>query len=134
LINPSETNTATVYGQLIHSDGSYGGWGQITTLAPRAAANFSSTQIDALLTGTPATNGTGYVAGAVAPVAQGLGERLRVTAEGVSALKVQNYLLNGSNGNFIEASSSQGVDFDSSTDRAYDSQLNDQDAQRGLAK
>ncbi|MBC3812483.1 hypothetical protein [Undibacterium aquatile] len=134
LINPSETNTATIYGQLIHSDGSYGGWGQITTLAPRAAANFSSTQIDALLTGTPVTNGTGYVAGAVAPVAQGLGERLRVTAEGVSALKVQNYLLNGSNGNFIEASSSQGVDFDSSTDRAYDSQLNDQDAQRGLAK
>lgn len=134
LINPSETNTATVYGQLIHSDGSYGGWGQITTLAPRAAANFSSTEIDAKLTGSPATNGTGYVAGNVAPVAQGLGERLRVTAEGVSALKVQNYLLNGSNGNFIEASSSQGVDFDSSTDRAYDSQLNDQDAQRGLAK
>jgi hypothetical protein len=65
------------------------------------------------------------------PYAQGLGERLRIPAEGVSALKVQNYLLNGSNGNFIEASSAQGVDFDSSTDRAYDSQLNDQDAQRG---
>jgi len=134
LINPSETNTATIYGQLIHSDGSYGGWGQITTLAPRAAANFSATDIDAKLTGTPATNGTGYVAGGVTPVTQNLGERLRVTAEGVSALKVQNYLLNTTNGNFFEASSSQGVDFDSSTDRAYDSQLNDQDAQRGLAK
>jgi len=134
LINPSETNTASIYGQLIHSNGQYGGWGKIVDLAPRAAINYAAADLDKFLTGTPATNGTGYVAGTNDATAQDLGERLRITAEGVSALKVQNYLYNAATKNFIEASSAQGVDFDSSTDRAYDSQLNDQDAQRGLAK
>jgi hypothetical protein len=134
VINPSETNTATVFGQLIHSDGSYGGWGPLGTLAPRAVVNMTSSQIDGLLTNAPVTNGLGYVAGSTPALASGTGDRLRITADGVSALKVQNYLYNPASKNFIEASSTQGVDFDTSTDRALDSQLNDQDAQRGMAK
>jgi len=136
LINPSETNVATVYGQLIHSNGTYGGWGQIATLQPREAKNMSAAVIDPLLTTAPVDNGTGYKAAPDLTITDngGLGERLRISAEGVSALKVQNYLLNGSNGNFIEASSAQGVDFDVNSDRALDAQLNDQDAQRNIAK
>jgi hypothetical protein len=136
LINPSEVNTATVYGQLIHSDGSYGGWGALGTLKPRAAKNMTSAEIDALLTGTPVTNGTGYVGGVVAPAASDTGDRLRITADGVGSLRVQNYLYNPDSKNFIEASSTQGVDFDGTTDRApaSEGQYQDQDAQRGLAK
>ncbi|MCU6434926.1 hypothetical protein LPB67_14205 [Undibacterium sp. Jales W-56] len=136
LINPSETRTATVYGQLIHSDGSYGGWGQIATLVPRQAMNMTSSQIDALLVNAPVSNGTGFVAGATAPTANAaIGERLRVTADGVGSLRVQNYLYNPDSKNFIEASSTQGVDFDATTGRApSDAQTVVQDAQRGLAK
>jgi hypothetical protein len=134
VINPSETNTATVFGQLIHSDGTYGGWGPLGTLLPRAVVNMTSSQIDGLMTNAPVTNGLGYVGGVTPSLASGTGDRLRITADGVSALKVQNYLYNPDSKNFIEASSTQGVDFDASTDRALDSQLNDQDAQRGMAK
>lgn len=138
IINPSETNTAKVYGQLIHADGTYGGWGVLqTTLAPRAAVNMTSAQIDALLTNAPVNNGAGYVAGAVAPAASGVGDRLRITADGVGSLRVQNYLYNPDSKNFIEASSTQGVDFDAPTlnNRAPDiSQTVVQDAQRGIAK
>ncbi|MET3119118.1 hypothetical protein AAKU64_003357 [Undibacterium sp. GrIS 1.8] len=133
LINPSEVNTATVYGQLIHADGSYGNWGALGTLAPRAVSNLTSTAINALLTTVP----TSVTPGAAGPVANtnGAGDRLRISADGVSALKVQNYLYNPDSKNFIEASSAQGVDFDSSTDRVpSDAQANDQDAQTGLVK
>lgn len=135
LINPSETATATVYGQLIHRDGTYGGWGKLTDLLPRAVLNMTSTEVDAKLTGTPVNNGTGYVGGPVAATASSTGDRLRVTADGVGSLRVQNYLYNPDSKNFIEASSSQGVDFDAITDRSPDiSQTVVQDAQRGLAK
>ena len=135
VINPSETTIAKVYGQLIHADGSYGGWGKLTDLAPRAVLNMTSTEVDAKLTGTPASNGTGYVAGAIAPAVQSTGDRLRITADNVGSLRVQNYLYNPDSKNFIEASSSQGVDFDAISDRSPDtSQTVVQDAQRGLAK
>lgn len=136
LINPSEVNTATVYGQLIHADGSYGGWGKIATLAPRASKNMASTEIDPLLTGTPVNNGAGYVGGAVAPAASGLGDRLRITADGVSSLRVQNYLYNHQSNLMTEASGSQAVDFEGTIDRApvNEGQYQSQDAQRGLAK
>lgn len=135
IINPSETRTAAVYGQLIHADGSYGGWGKLADLLPRAVTNMTSSSIDALLVNAPVSNGTGYVAGAVAPAVQATGDRLRITADGVGALRVQNYLYNPDSKNFIEASSTQGVDFDSPTGRApSDPQTIDQDAQRGLAK
>jgi hypothetical protein len=136
LINPSETNTATVYGQLIHADGSYGGWGTLTTLAPRAAKNMFNTDIDAKLTGAPACNGaTGCVTGTLAGTPGSLGERLRITTDGVSSLRVQNFLYNTVNNNFMEVSGSQGVDFDATGTRSPDrSQTISQDAQAGLAK
>ncbi|MDO8178829.1 MAG: hypothetical protein Q7T62_11335 [Undibacterium sp.] len=135
VINPSEINTATVYGQLIHADGSYGGWGTLGTLAPRAVFNMTSSDIDAKLSTASASNGAGYVSGAVAPAASSVGDRLRITADGVTSLRVQNYLYNPDSKNFIEASSTQGVDFDSLVDRApSDAQAVTQDAQRGLAK
>ncbi|MBC3877791.1 MULTISPECIES: hypothetical protein [unclassified Undibacterium] len=137
LINPSETNTATVYGQLIHADGSYGNWGPIATLKPRAVSNMTATAINALLTNTPTTI-SGTTLGTAQPTANanGAGDRLRVTAEGVSSLRVQNYLYNPDSKNFIEASSTQGVDFEGTLDRApvNEGQYQDQDAQTGLKK
>ena len=141
IINPSETNSGRIYGQLIHADGTYGNWGELTTAAaplkPRAAMNLTSDQINALLTSAPATNGAGYVAGVAAPVANanGAGDRLRITADGITSVRVQNYLYNPASQNFIEASGDQGVDFDSILNRSPDvSQTMHQDAQRGLAK
>ncbi|MFZ6672743.1 hypothetical protein [Undibacterium sp. Xuan67W] len=134
LINPSEVNTATVYGQLIHADGSYGNWGPIATLKPRAVSNMTATAINALLVNVPAT----ITPGTAQPTANanGAGDRLRVTAEGVSSLRVQNYLYNPDSKNFIEASSTQGVDFEGTIDRApaSEGQYQDQDAQTGLQK
>ncbi len=134
LINTSEVNTASVFGQLIHADGSYGNWGPIATLAPRAVSNMTATAINALLVNVPAT----ITPGAAQPTANtnGAGDRLRVTAEGVSSLRVQNYLYNPDSKNFIEASSTQGVDFEGTIDRApaNEGQYQDQDAQTGLQK
>ncbi|MFZ6749303.1 hypothetical protein [Undibacterium sp. Ren11W] len=135
LINPSETNTAVVYGQLIHADGKYGNWGQIATLAPRAVVNMNSAEINPLLNKVPTT----VTPGAGGPVDNGgskAGDRLRVTADGVGSLRVQNYLYNPASQNFIEASSSQAVDFDGTVDRApvNEGQYQSQDAQTGLKK
>lgn len=135
IINPSETNTAAVYAQLIHADGTYGNWGQIIpALAPRAVSNLTATAINALLTNVPTT----VTPGAAQPTANanGAGDRLRITADGVGSLRVQNYLYNPDSKNFIEASSTQGVDFDGTTDRApqNEGQYQDQDAQTGLKK
>ncbi len=140
LINPSEINTATVYGQLIHADGTYGNWGALGTLAPRAVSNLTATQINALLTTAPATPAANanYKVGAAQPTVNtaGAGDRLRISADGVGSLRVQNYLYNPDSKNFIEASSTQGVDFDGSIDRApvSEGQYQDQDAQTGLVK
>lgn len=138
-INPSEVSTAKVYGQLIHADGSYGNWGVIeAALKPRAALNLTATQVNALLTSAPAATVGTKISGVAGPVANvnGAGDRLRVTAEGVGSLRVQNYLYNPDSKNFIEASSSQGVDFDGTADRApaSEGQYQDQDAQFGLYK
>lgn len=135
IINPSETNTAAVYAQLIHADGTYGNWGQIIpALAPRAVSNLTATAINALLTNVPTT----VTPGAAQPTANanGAGDRLRITADGVSSLRVQNYLYNPDSKNFIEASSTQGVDFEGTPDRApqNEGQYQDQDAQTGLKK
>jgi hypothetical protein len=135
VINPSETNTAVVYGQLIHADGKYGNWGQIATLAPRAVANLRSDQINPMLDKVPTT----VTPGAPGPVDNGAskaGDRLRITADGVGSLRVQNYLYNPASQNFIEASSSQAVDFDGTVDRApvNEGQYQSQDAQTGLKK
>jgi len=130
IINPSETNTAFVYGQLIHEDGSYGGWGKLLDLAPRAVANLPAAAIDAKLSNAP----TATVNGDVASEGKETGDRLRITAEGVSSLRVQTYLFNTISNSFIEVSGSQGVDYDGNTDRApqYEGQYISQDAQAGL--
>ncbi len=95
IINPSDTQTITVNGQTIDSNGTLGATGTIVTLPPRAAKYFTSAQLAALLT-------TGTL-----PAADGNNARLRLTANGPS-LRVQNYVFNAANANFIEASSAQG--------------------------
>lgn len=97
VINPSDTQSITVQGQTIAADGTLGATGTIATLAPREARYFTSAQLGALLT-------TGTL-----PAASGDNARLRLTANGPS-LRVQNYVFNPANGNFIEASSAQGDD------------------------
>ena len=136
LINPSEVNTATVYAQLIHADGSYGNWGKIETLKPRAVSNLTATAINAMLTNVPTTAGAALGTAQPTANANGAGDRLRISAEGVGSLRVQNYLYNPDSKNFIEASSTQGVDFEGTTDRApaSEGQYQDQDAQTGLKK
>ncbi len=136
LINPSETNTATVYGQLIHADGTYGNWGPIATLAPRASANMTSDVINAKLVNVPVSVTPGAAGPVVNAAPNAGGDRLRVTADGVGSLRVQNYLYNPDSKNFIEASSTQAVDFDGTTDRApaNEGQYQSQDAQSGLKK
>lgn len=133
LINNSEVRTIDVWGQMIHADGSYGAWGKLTDLAPRAVLNLTSAQVDALLVNAPAT-----VVGINGPaVSQDLargGSRLRVTSNAGSTLRVQNYLYNPASQNFIEASSTQAVDFEGNTDRApvNEGQYQAQDAFLGI--
>lgn len=133
LINPSETRTVDVYGQLIHSNGQYGKWGKLATLAPRAVVNMGPAAVSAALSNAPAhataaNNATTDVA------TSGDAPRLRITSSNSDTLRVQNYLYNPASQNFIEASSSQGVDFTGSTDRAptAEGQYTEQDAQKGL--
>jgi hypothetical protein len=134
LINTSETGTARVYGQIIEQDGQFGPWGQIATLAPRAVVNMTSVQIDALLVNAPAA-AVNADNGSSAPQdydASGA-PRLRITAEGVDTLRVQNYMVNPVTQAIAEFSSSQGVDFNADPQRALgNAQLIDQDARTGL--
>jgi hypothetical protein len=145
LINNNETRAIDVWGQLIHPDGTYGPWGLLTAgqnaghatnankLAPRAVLNLTAAQVDPLLTSAPA-HATAANNGSAVPVAATTGSRLRVTSNAGSTLRVQNYLYNPDSKNFIEASSSQAVDFEGSVDRApvNEGQYQDQDAQKGI--
>lgn len=135
LINNSETRTIDVYGQYIYADGTYGRWGKLTDLAPRAVLNLSSAQVDALLTQAPA-HATGALNNPGTPARDTVrgAPRLRITSNTGSTLRVQNYLYNPANQNFIEASSTQGVDFEGTVDRAptMEGQYQDQDAFKGL--
>lgn len=132
IINPSETNTALVYGQLIHENGAYGGWGKLADLKPRAVINLPAAAIDAKLTNNPDAGAANN--GAVGSTGKETGDRLRITAEGVSSLRVQTYLYNTISNSFIEVSGSQGVDYDGNLDRApvNEGQYISQDAQAGL--
>ncbi|WP_297835338.1 hypothetical protein, partial [Thermomonas sp.] len=135
LINNNETRTIDVYGQMIHADGTYGAWGKLADLPPRAVLNLTSAQVDALLVTPPAS-----VLGAATngpAVSQDLargGSRLRITSNAGSTLRVQNYLYNPASQNFIEASSTQAVDFEGSVDRApaNEGQYQSQDAKLGI--
>lgn len=133
LINNSEVRTIDVWGQMIHADGTYGAWGKLTDLLPRAVLNLTSADVDALLVNAPAT-----IVGTNGPaVSQDLargGSRLRITSNAGSTLRVQNYLYNPASQNFIEASSTQAVDFEGNTDRApvNEGQYQSQDAFLGI--
>ena len=133
LINPSETRTVDVYGQFIHADGKYGKWGKLATLAPRAVLNMGPAAVSAALTNAPAHATTANNATADLGTS-GDAPRLRITSSNSDTLRVQNYLYNPASQNFIEASSSQGVDFTGTTDRAplNEGQYTEQDAQKGL--
>lgn len=134
LINNSDSYTADVYGQIIHQSGKFGGWGKLTTLAPRQILNMSADQIDALLTNAPDSameNGKG---GTTAPTSEEVGApRLRITSNSGASLRVQNYVLTPA-GDLFEASGSQGVDFEGATNRApgSDGQYISQDANSGI--
>lgn len=139
LINNNESRTIDVWGQLINPNGTYGPWGLlVSNLAPRAVLNLTSTQVDALLVNAPAHATTAYNGPATiaATPANGTGSRLRITSNAGSTLRVQNYLFNPVSQNFIEASGTQGVDFEGSTTRSPlvtdPGQSQQQDAQAGL--
>ena len=129
-INPSENKTADVWGQLIHQDGKLGGYGLLTTLAPRQILNMTAAQIDAKLTTAPTA-----AVGATAPAAAVAGApRLRITSNTGDTLRVQNYMYNSATGQILEASGDQAVDFAGSVNRApaSEGQYQSQDAQSGL--
>lgn len=133
LINNSEVRTIDVWGQMIHADGTYGAWGKLTDLAPLAVLNLTSAAVDALLVNAPAT-AVGLNGPAVSQDLARGGSRLRITSNAGSTLRVQNYLYNPASQNFIEASSTQAVDFEGNTDRApvNEGQYHSQDAFLGI--
>lgn len=92
LINTDESQTVDVTAQYLDENGKLVGSGKIATLAPLAAKYVSNTEVQTAIGTLPAS---------------GNNTRLRVSANG-SSLRVQNYLYNPATGNFIEASSSQG--------------------------
>lgn len=133
LINPDESRTVDVYGQLIQKDGKYGPYGKLATLAPREAKNMLATEIDAKLI-TAATHATAN-GDATVQASEGHGARLRITSPNAQTLRVQNYLYNKNDpSKFLEASGSQAVDFAGSADRAPtgEGQFQSQDAWVGL--
>ncbi|KAF0811225.1 hypothetical protein IGB42_04311 [Andreprevotia sp. IGB-42] len=134
LINNSEVRTIDVYGQYILATGLYGKWGKLATLKPRAVLNVTPDVVASKLTSAPAHATAANNDASGDPATTGDAPRLRITSENGDTLRVQNYLYNPASQNFIEASSSQGVDFTGTTSRAPGSegQYQDQDAQVGL--
>jgi hypothetical protein len=134
LINTSDVfNNVKVYAQTIHTDGKIGNSAQIATLKAREAIYMTNAQIETLLAAGQAPNGGAANNGAAVAANGGNNARIRITAEGGDTLRVQNYLYNPATKNFIEASSSQGVDFDGTGNRVSDTadRVN-QDAQSGI--
>lgn len=145
IINNSESQTADVYAQLIYADGTYGPWGQLPSLAPRAVSMLSNEQIEALLTNAPATanpfgTGTVYTSTAGAAVTgnkkAGVSDRLRIVSNTGTTLRVQSYMIVGNT--VIDTSNAQGVDFENNGSRvpenAVDAQPVSQDAINGLSR
>ncbi len=146
IINNSETRTADLYAQMIYADGTYGAWGQLPDLAPRAVMNISNKDLEALMTKAAATNNpfdanaVGYATtggnAVVAGSAAGVGDRVRIVSNTGSTLRVQSYMVVGNM--VLDTSSGQGVDFENAgtrvPDNAKDAQPVSQDAINGLAK
>lgn len=148
IINNSETATADLYAQMIYADGTYGAWGALPALPPRAVANYSNKQLEAYMTNKAAANnpfGTGAVgyatsgdAKVVSSAGAGVGDRVRIVSTTGSTLRVQSYIALGNM--VLDSSQAQGVDFEGlaspSNGRAptTDAQPNSQDAINGLAR
>ena len=138
--------TADIFAQLIYADGTYGPYGVLPALAPRAVANYSNAQLEALLNTTPAaTNPFGgntvYTQTAGAAVVNrgtaGIGDRVRFVSNNGTTLRVQSFMLLPT-GNLLDTTNAQGVDFENSGDRVplngRDAQPVSQDAINGLAR
>lgn len=135
IINNSDTKTADVWAQLIHQDGKLGNSGRIIdALAPRAIMNMTAAQIEAKLTDAPAAATAANNGAGTASASANGAPRLRITSNSGSTLRVQNYLFNSVTNQLLEASASQGVDFEGSVSRApaSEGQYQDQDANSGL--
>jgi hypothetical protein len=145
IINNSETRTADVYAQMIYANGTYGAWGQLPSLAPRAVMNISNKDLEALMTNAPATanpfgaNAVGYATSGGSAVigtgSAGVGDRVRIISNTGSTLRVQSYIALGNM--VMDTSGGQGVDFENTAaNRAPtdDAQPLSQDAINGLSK
>lgn len=147
IINNSETRTADLYAQMIYADGTYGAWGRLSDLAPRAVLNISNKDLEAAMTNAPATtnpfgaNAVGYAttggAAVVGTSAAGVGDRVRIISNTGSTLRVQSYMAVGNM--VLDTSNGQGVDFENlganrSPSSAVDAQPLSQDAVNGLSK
>ena len=154
LINNSEATTADITAQMIYADGTYGPYGVLPALAPRAVANYTNAQLEALLNTTPAaTNpfgaGTVYtqtagasVVGTGSPTAPGVGDRIRFVSNNGTTLRVQSYLALP-NGSVLDTTNAQGVDFENTSNNRTPNNVNgvgtdgqpiSQDAINGLAR
>jgi hypothetical protein len=134
IINTSEKGTARVRGQIIEPSGKFGPSGVLVEeLGPRAVINLSAQEIDGKLTDRPDA-GTANNGSATPQPYDGSGApRLRITAEGVDTLRVQNYMVQPGTGAVFEFSSAQGVDFSTDTSRAGgEGQYISQDARTGI--
>ena len=146
VINNSETNSADVFAQMIYADGTYGAWGKLGDLKPREVLSLTNKELEAKLTNAAAatnpfggaavgyatTGGSAVVTGPKA----GIGDRVRIVSNTGSTLRVQSYIVQGSN--VLDTSNAQGVDFENSGDRVpvngLDAQPISQDAINGLGK
>lgn len=102
IINTDEGQAADVLGTVLHRNGDLGASALLVTLKPREVVYMQSADIDAKLTAAATATATSFGADDV-----GQNARLRLTAA-TSSIRVQNYLFNPANGNFIEGSSAQG--------------------------
>jgi|GEM_PF-3500024 len=102
IINTDEAQSADVTATVLHRNGDLGASALLATLKPREVVYLQSAQIDAKLNAAATATATSFGADDV-----GQNARLRLTAA-TSSIRVQNYLFNPANGNFIEGSSAQG--------------------------
>lgn len=102
IINTDEQQAADVIGTVLHRNGDLGATATLVNLKPREVVYLQSAQIDAKLDAAATATATSFGTDDV-----GQNARLRLTAAN-SSIRVQNYLYNPVNGNFIEGSSAQG--------------------------
>lgn len=102
IINTDEAQTAEVSGTALLRNGDLGASAVLVTLKPREVVYMQSADIDAKLNAAATATLKSFGSDDI-----GQNARLRLTAA-TSSIRVQNYLYNPANGNFIEGSSAQG--------------------------